>query len=130
MTIFENVRDDIYINKLRKSLSLRKTVAYLYTLGGIIFIGFAAYYGVAIYNEMMTYVGHLDADSTRALTPSDLAAMNAKSNFYFGISIGAALVSGLYFGASLLVSAAVLHFGGRKEKMLLHYYAQATRTDT
>ena len=129
MTIFENVPDDIYIARLRKSLSWRKTLACVYALGGIIFFGIAAYYWVVIYNEMMTYVGHLDAESAKAMTHSELAAMNVKSNFYFGIGIGAVLIAGLSVGTSFLVSAAVICFGGRKERMLIHYYEQSTRTN-
>ena len=54
--------------------------------------------------------------------------MSVKSNFYFGVGIGALLMAALSVGATLIVNAVVLLFGGRKERMLVQYYDKSKGT--
>jgi hypothetical protein len=130
MTPYDKASDEIYIGKLRKSLESRMTVAFLYVLVGILIFGTSIYYGKSLYEEMVKYVGFLQAEDAKNMSNSDFAKISAKSNFYFGIGIGAALTAALSAGIMLIANAVLLLFGGRKEKMLIHYYEKSTKTHT
>ena len=79
---------------------------------------------------MMEYIGHLEEEDSRNMNDKDFADMSVKSNFYFGIGIGSLLMGVLTAGVTFIVNAVVLNFGGRKEKMLIHYYDKSNSNDS
>ena len=116
-----NLTDDEYVEKIIKSeASRKKTIILIFIFSLLILIPLSYYLGQTIIeaNELSLNLQTIDKEKQLEA----IEEYDKKSQYYFGLTIGAFFAIAFFSAASLLGQAIALHFTGRKDRLLIKHY--------
>jgi len=116
-----NLTDDEYVEKIIKlEASRKKTIIIIFIFSLLILIPLSYYASQIIIEANELSLNLKNSDKDKQLEA--IKEYDRKSQYHYGLIIGAFFAMAFFSIASLLGQAIALHFTGRKDRLLIKHY--------